>query len=541
MVVAVAVVAFGCSKVDKNASGAPDSTDPSQPAAVPEYVKQASGPPKTGGKLVVGLEAETDGFDPTTNRWAASGYEAASSFFDPLVALDSNLDPKPYLADSFTAVDGFYTWDIHLRPNINFSDGEPLNAAAVKKSMDAVKASPLTGAAFAAIDTIEQRDNLTLRVHMNQPWSAFLYALVGQIGFIAAPKQLDDKTNGPSHPIGTGPFILDSWERDNRLVVHKNPNYWRPGLPYLDGVEFRPIVDTNARLNSLQTGDINMMITSDNQTIKKMEDLGQQGQIQLVHSEGNNDLSMVMMNVSSAPLNDVRVRQAMAYALDRKTLDDISQTDPALRADQVFQTDSKWSHPQPDYPGYDLDKAKALVQQYEAEKGPIQFTFGSTTDNDVLQSSQAIVSMWQAAGMQVTIQTFDQSTFISNAITGNYQADIWRQFGAADPDGNYVWWIGANSNGPLALNMSRNQDPALDQALKDGRSTIDFNVRKKAYDTVVERQTADLNYIWLSHSRWVLAADNKLRGIQGSPLPDGSMSAALVSGVAPVAGMWFDS
>jgi ABC-type transport system substrate-binding protein len=89
--------------------------------------------------------------------------------------------------------------------------------------------------------------------------------------------------------------------------------------------------------------------------------------------------------------------------------------------------------------------------------------------------------------------------------------------------------------------MARNQDPVLDQALNDGRATIDLAPRKKAYDTVVQRQTADLPYIWLSHSRWVMAADNKLRGIQGYPLPDGGMSAGLVSGINPVTGMWLDT
>ena len=105
---------------------------------------------------------------------------------------------------------------------------------------------------------------------------------------------------------------------------------------------------------------------------------------------------------------------------------------------------------------------------------------------------------------------------------------IWRQFGAADPDINYQWWIRANAVGPLALNMASNQDPQLDQLLIDGRSTIDFDVRKAAYDKVSARQTEALHYLWLSHSRWALGADNKVRGLEGFQLPDGSMSAGLV-------------
>jgi peptide/nickel transport system substrate-binding protein len=545
MMAVLGLIALGCSKADPNAAAGPTASDGGTavplPAGVPEVVKTASSQPKSGGKLVFGLEAETDGFDPTVNRWANAGFEEAYAFFDPLVVLDANLDPKPYLAESFATSDGFFNWDMKIRQNIKFHDGEALDATAVKKSLDLVRASALTGASLASITGIDVVDTYTLKVHMNQAWAAFPYALATQIGFVAAPKQLDDKTNGASHPIGTGPFLFKEWDRDNKLVVTKNPSYWRQGLPYLDEVEFRPIVDTNSRLHSLEAGDINAMISGAEPTIKKMTEDAQNGEIQLVHSQGNNDVNNVLINVTKPPLDDIRIRQAMALSLDRKLLDDITQTDPLLRADSVFQPDSKWYTPQPNYPGLDLDKAKALVKSYVAEKGPVEFTFGSTPDNDVLQSVQAIATMWQGVGIKANIQTFDQASFIGNAVTGNYQAYIWRQFGAADPDTNYVWWIGANATGTLALNMSRNVDPVLDQALKDGRATIDFAPRKKAYDTVVDRQTQDLNYIWLSHTRWAMATDNRLRGIQGFPLPDGGTSAGLVSGVSPVTGMWLEN
>jgi ABC-type transport system substrate-binding protein len=543
MVVALGVLAFGCSKTAQNGNGTGDDSAPTVPlpAAIPEVVKTAAGSPHSGGKLIVGLEAETDGFDPTQNRWAASGYEEAAAFMDPLVVIDNNLDPKGFLVDHFKAIDGFYTWDMTLRQGIKFHDGTPFDANAVKKDLDQVVASPLTGAAVSAIQSFEITDPYNLRFHMKEAWSAFPYALSLQIGFMAAPKQLDDKVNGPSNPVGTGPFLFKSWSRDNKLEVEKNPNYWIKGLPYLDAAEFRPIVDTNSRIQSLQSGDLNMMITSSESAIKKLTDEANAGNMQLIHSKGNNDLSELLINVSKPPLNDIRVRQAMAYAIDRKTLQDITGTDPLLSADSVFQPDSKWYTAQPDYPKLDVEKAKSLVKSYEAEHGPISFTFSTTPDNQVLQLVQAIASMWSAVGIKADIQSVDQQTLVSNAVTGKYDVNIWRQFGAADPDINYQWFIGANADGVLALNMSRNKDPELDQDLRDGRKTIVFDDRKAAYDKMVARQTADLNYIWLSHSRWVMAASNNVRGIQGFQLPDGSQSLPLSQGVAPITGMWLES
>src|SRR5262249_5590019 len=129
-----------------------------------------------------------------------------------------------------------------------------------------------------------------------------------------------------------------------------------------------------------------------------------------------------------------------------------------------------------------------------------------------------------------------------NAVSGNYQAQVWRQFGAADPDLNYVWWIGANAAGPLALNMARNVDQQTDDALNAGRATTDFDKRKAAYAKVQQRQTDLLPYLGLSHRRWTLGAANNVRGLQGMPLPDNEgQSAGLVGGVIPVTAMWLDN
>jgi peptide/nickel transport system substrate-binding protein len=342
-------------------------------------------------------------------------------------------------------------------------------------------------------------------------------------------------------PIGTGPFIYKEWSRDNRFVADKNPNYWRKGLPYLDQIEFRPIPDTTARYNSLKSGDINLMVTSAEPTILKLLDDGKTGDVQVTRSTGNNDVTLNLINVTKAPMDDLRVRQAMAYSLNKKTLDDISSTDPALEADTVYQKESKWYTPAVNYPSFDLDKAKALVAAYTADKGPLEFSLTSTTDPDTLRSVQAEATMFQAAGMKVQVNTVDQATLIGNAVTGNFQAQIWRQFGGADPDLNYVWWIGSNATGALTLNMARNQDQQTDDALNAGRATNDFETRKAAYAKVQQRQTDLLPYLWLSHLRWTLGADNKVRGLQGMPLPDGGMSSGLVGGVVPVTAMWLDT
>jgi peptide/nickel transport system substrate-binding protein len=219
----------------------------------------------------------------------------------------------------------------------------------------------------------------------------------------------------------------------------------------------------------------------------------------------------------------------------------VSNSEQSLIADSVFQPDSYWYSPQPDYPNYDPEKAKKLVQEYVAEKGPIEFTFGSTPDSDTLRPVQAIASQWQAVGIKANIRTTDQPSFIANAVTGNYDAQVWRMFGAPDPDGNYLLWVSYNAEGPVALNMGRIKDPDIDRAINDGRATIDYPKRKEAYDRLQRLHTERLPYLWLTHTRWAAGADKRLRGLQGAPLPEGGQTPGLVAGIVGVSTLWFDT
>ena len=528
--------------------GGGDSAGGGSADTTPDLVKQPSGPPKMGGKMIFGVEAETDGWDPTQNRWAASGTEAAQAVMEPLSAFDADFQVKPYLAEGFVPNADFTEWDIKLRSGITFHNGEPCDAAAVAKFLTSLRASTLTGAAVRPIDSAEPVDPLTVHLKMSQAWASFPAILTAQAGTIPAPSTITlGATNDAAtrHPVGTGPFVFKSWEPDKSFQVTKYSGYWRKDaegnqLPYLDEVDFNPIPDATTRLSSIKSGDVNVTTSSDEVTIRKMLEDGKAGTIQVVRANGVADDTLVLINTTSPPLDDLRVRQALAYAIDKAALNQITQTDPTLNIDSVFATDSQY-YVETGYPTFDLEKAKSLVAAYVAEKGPIAFTFGTTTDPVTQQSVQALQSMWQAAGMSVTIQGFEQSAFIANAVTGKFTAQIWRQFGAQDPDANYTWFYGANATGALTLNMARLQDPQIDTALNAQRATPDENARKQAWATVQQQQTNNLPYLWLSHVRWALAASNNVRGLDGGTLPDGSPSMGFNQGVIRVTQMWMDT
>ena len=387
-------------------------------------------------------------------------------------------------------------------------------------------------------------DELTLRVDMKQPWASWPTNLTGQAGVVTAPEQLDSgKEQSSRVPIGTGPFKYQSWTPDKTVEAVRNPSYWHPGLPYLEAVSFRPITDSGSRVTALQAGDINVTITSRNEDIAKLDGLAASGTIRVVRSQGESNENLVLLNTAKAPTNDLRVRQAMAYAIDRVTFRAVTGSPEELSANGMFASDSKWysAASQDQYPTFDLEKAKQLVQDYESEIGPIQFELGATSDPVVIRSAQLLQAQFQDAGMDVSVKTLEQSAYITNAVTGDYTAQMWRQFGAPDPDGDYTWFLGANDTRGLSLNMARKQDPQVDAALNDQRATNDLARRQADWATIQARHNADLPYLWLAHQPYAMATDPTVRGLDGGRLPDNSPRAGLVDGVMGLAEFWLDS
>jgi peptide/nickel transport system substrate-binding protein len=531
----LAMLATACGSNGSSTAAKSQTTVANTKVVYDDVVIPDSGKPKYGGSLVYGIEGESNGWNPAVSQWAQPGMTVASSVFDPLMAWGPNYDTEPYLAQSMTHSADYLTWTITLRPGITFSDGEALDANALKIDLDAVKAGPLTGNGIAPVNSFTVTGPLTVTASLSIPWVAFPTVLTGQDGYIAAPKMIESKDT--QTPIGTGPFIFSSWTPNSQFVAKRNPHYWRKGLPYLDQVTFKPITDGETAMAALLGGDIDMWMTALDQFRTKMIAQANRGSIQLVYGRGETEENLTMLNTQAAPFNDLRMRQAMAYATDQKGWAKEAGVDPATIATGPFAPGSKWYIPV-DYPKYDLAKAQSLVKSYEADHGPVSFTLDCNSDTIVAQTCQILQAQWEKAGMNVKIATSDENGLISNAISGTYQATIWRQFGEEDPDADYAWWDSANSHPPLALDMARNVDPTLDSAMQNGRTSHIEKERQLDYITAARQLDIDLPYIWLNHTVWTVGATNRVRGFDNTTLPDGGKTDAVTSGVERVTQLW---
>lgn len=522
---AVGLVATGCG------GSSNDQSQTTQAKGVQQnQVVQPTEKPTPGGKITYGLEADSDGFNPTSNRWAISGTMVGLAVYDTLVAYDAKGQTQPYLAKSLTASADYKTWTIALRPNITFSNGAPLTADAVTQVLNGHLASALTGPAFSSIDKVTTTDTLTTTVTMKEPWVSFPSTLTNQLGVVPEPSTLSGKGDVP---IGTGPFVQVEWQQKNFWKGKKNPTYWRKDgdgvqLPYLDELEFRPITQQETRTAGFESGDLQMMHTTDPKAIVHFRQAAKDGTAQIVEDNGEGEEGFIIMNNAKPPFDDVNMRRALAYATDAAGYNNTLDDGVPEVADNVFKTSSAWYAPTKNYPAFDMAKATQLVNDYKSANGgkAPAFVFGVTQDN--APNGAYLQQLWQQAGFQVDVKTYDQTNFIVDAIQGKYQANLWRQFGAPDPDGDYLWWTSKNAGdageGGLTLNIARHKSTCVDTALTTGRESADLSVRKKAYADLQQCFADEVPYIWLNHAIWAVVAAPKVRGITNGPLPDGQES-----------------
>ena len=415
-------------------SSSDSSTTSGGSSTRPDGVSTAT--PKPGGSLVFGVDAEEKGFSPTQGTFDEVGILYARTVFDTLMILDSNGVPQPNLAQTVASNPAGTVWTITMRPNLTFHNGAACDGAAVAANFKAHQASLLTGPALTPIQSVVVTSPLVVTITMKTPWVPFNYYLCGGIGsqfaFIAEPTWL--ASGSQTNPVGTGPFVFQSWVPNDHFTATRNPKYWRPGLPYLDTITYKPIPDTDQILASLKSGAIDIMHTDTGSDIAQLRsDTSFAYCDDSVKVAGEPDMGLIQLNLSKAPFNNQKLRQAMAYATSSKQYVQVIDNGVTETSNGPFTSTSPYYLANNGYPAYNLDKAKQLVSEVKASGASVSFTLGHTPDPEGSQIGQYLQQVLQEAGMQVTLQPILQDSIINVALTGAFEALTWRQFGAVTP------------------------------------------------------------------------------------------------------------
>ena len=529
---AVAGASGGLLSACSSSSSSSSTTAGGSTGAQPNGISSAT--PKPGGTVTFGVDAEEKGFSPTLGTFDEVGIMYARTVFDTLMMLDASGTPQPNLAESVTPNADATVWTITLRPNVTFHNGAPCDAAAVVANFEAHIASLLTGPALTPVQSVVATSPLVVTITMKTPWVPFNYYLCGGIGsqfaFIAEPNWLNTKSQ--TNPIGTGPFVFQEWVENSHFTATKNAKYWRQGLPYLDSITYKPIPDPQQLFASLQSGAVDMIHTTTASTISQMRADTSLAYIDDTKTlAGEPDMGLMLLNLSKPPFDNLKLRQAMAYATSSAQYVQVIDQGITETTNGAFTASSPYYLSNNGYPVYNQAKAKQLISEVKAAGGSTSMTLGHTPDPKGAQIGQYLQQVLQQVGMTVTLNPVLQDSIINVALQGNFQALTWRQFGAVNPDLNYIFWTPTNANTPLfAINMARNADPAMQTALLQGRQSTDTATQVAAYQQVNRLLSKDIPYVWYSRIVWAVGAQPKVQNFNNPHTPAGAKAFGMIGG-----------
>jgi len=514
-----------------------------------------TGAPVRGGTLAIGTEADESGFDPSQAHFDSTGVMYARTIYDPLAMALADGTVVPYLAESITPNSDYTSWEITLRPNVLFHDGTACDGAALLFNMKTYLASPLVNFALTYVDSVSQTGPLSVTVKMNNPWVAFDAWLAGYIGgqlaYVFSPKGYPNKSKPLNrYPVGTGPFVFESWEPNVRFTATANPHYWRKDsagrkLPYVDRIEFLPIPVVSSRFYSLQTGQIDLMHTDDDPAILQIRQLGSGYEFveDDVITVGEPDMNFLLLNTTNPPLDDIRIRKAMAYAFDQKNYLQVICEHVAGPSDGLFPKGTEYYNPAgTGYPTYNPAKARSLVQSWMRDNGGkapvIPYAVPPTPENE--RDAATASSYYTAVGFEVRQSTTQQAQFIGDAVLGLFNVLGWRQFANIDPDLNYIFWAktAAVPHDGIVTNFARFKDNLVQAALDKARQSPNHATRVAAYQEVERRICQDLPFIFTDRDVWNVCARSKTQNWNHPTDPMGRVGLGMLSGIIWPAEIW---
>lgn len=534
--------------------------------------------PQAGGSIIYGIGSETDGWNPTTNRWAAQGMLVSRSFYDRLAEIDADGNPRPWLAESWEASGDFKTWTVKMREGVTFHDGDPLTAQDVRLNLEAHRKSVLTSKALSLVEEITDDGDLTLTVKMKEPWATFPVLFVTQGGAVAKPETLgiDPQTleidgnasTAQRKPVGTGPFSFVAWEIDRELKVSRYDDYWQTDdegnqLPYLDSITFQPIPDPGNRSVSVQSGDLDiaqMSISSREilslREVACTEDPCEDRTVKIFDNQASaeGEEGMMMVNMAKPPFDDETARLAVAHAINRQDLLTTVFQDVFEVANGPWAPGSPWYTDVSDQiPQWDPDLARKLADEYKAEHGG-EFTFEFSMPvglAEVEQASKVVAEQLNDVGIEAEVKSYEMTKFVEKLVTGDFQGITFQWFGLPDPDGEYVW-LHSDSvprdeagevlpEGGISLNFARLANPDVDRLLEEARATDDIEVRKEKYAELTRVLGKELPFMWLYHGFSMVAWRPRVHDVVEWQFPDGTQGQALdSSGAHPLGQIWVE-
>lgn len=482
-------------------------------ATAAEVQSVTSGGSGSGGTLVIGMTAAN--IPPLDTMLSGTqGYEGyrfvGNQIYDALTRHDLKQDKEipplePALATSWKATKNATSWTFNLRDGVKFTDGTPFNADAVVFNFDRYTnpKSPYTTPALVAqaatfvglVKAVEKVDDTTVRITTKAPDSHLPEDL--STVFMASPAAVKKSPKGfGAHPVGTGPFRFASMTQGQQLTLAPNPGYWG-GAPKLDKLVLKPIPEATARIAALRSGAVNWIEYPTPDDLPSLQSGGYQ-----ILTNSYDHIWPWVLNTSAKPWNDVKVRQAANYAIDRDGMATNLLHGTAEAAAQVAPRANSAYDPVNDIYNKDPEKAKALLKQAGYPNGfttTVEYPTSGSGNMIPSPMNEALQKDLAAVGIKVKLKPIEWSTMLGQYVTGKFPSGIDAINISLSFQQESFWQLAFASTGPI--NLGHYKNPTVDKLIGEAQTTVDATARGDLYKQAAAAITKDAPWLFVVNDR----------------------------------------
>nr|WP_150960194.1 glutathione ABC transporter substrate-binding protein [Aneurinibacillus sp. XH2] len=477
---------------------------------------------KEGNSVTIAVNANFITLDPhnAADTLSISGYR---TMYQGLLGFDQDMKVVPVLAESYEVSEDGKEYVFKLKENIKFHDGTPFNAEAVKINLDRLKDSNLRmSKSFAVVDHTEVVDEKTVKLTLTKPYSAMLNKLA--MLMIISPDALEKygKDIG-QNPVGTGPFKFKEWMQGNHLTIEKNPDYWEEGLPKVDSITFKPVPENGSRVAMLKTGEADFVYPLPTEQVEHID--GKDGIV--VEKNPSTIARYISINTTKKPFDDVRVRQAMNYAINKDAFIKVVKQGFAEKLDSAMAQKTQHYAQQGVY-DFNLEKAKELLKEAGYADGFKAEIWGNT-DSETIKGMQFIQQQLAAIGIELDVKPMEEGTLSQEINSANSPEEAKVQMwyvswspSSADADAAIRPLFASEMFPPNGANTAYYKNDQVDEMIATANQLSDPEEQKKYYSDIQAQIFKDVPWIFLVVDDTVSGKKNYIEGIH--VYPDGSIN-----------------
>jgi peptide/nickel transport system substrate-binding protein len=468
------------------AQATPEASPAASPAAV-AAAPTADPNAKSGGTLKVGLQADPAELDPHKTSLTAA-WHVLEHIYDGLVSVSPALTPVPALAESWDISEDGITYTFHLRTGVKFHNGREMTADDVAYSLmriiDPATASP-AASDFEVISKVEAADPATAVITLKNADASFMAKLMGNAARIVPKEEVEKNGDLMNTAVGTGPFKFVEYIPNSSFKVEKNADFWIPGLPYLDGIEFTIAPEATSRTAALVSNTVDFIEYA---PVQDMETFKGDSTIAVTGDE-NTNIRYMAINVSREPYDKLEVRQAIAKVVDRGPIIDASIFGFGTATETVFPV-SFWAGLSTEIPAPDVEGAKALLEQ--AGVSGLKPVITSWSQYPFLSNAAVVIQeQLKAIGIEAELNLQENATYLADYFAGKFDLSVTGTSAYIDPNdvlyNNFK--TGADSNGIQYSNAE------VDSLLDQGLAETDQEKRADIYRQIQQILLEDLPWV----------------------------------------------